>query len=73
MKLLIIGGGLAGYLAHKVFSDCNPIVFEASKNIQIFSEKFWPELPETCRKGCIPRLSSINTFADEHWKDYKFI
>jgi len=46
---------------------------EIYKNILIFSEKFWSELPETCKKGCIPRLSSINTFANEHWKDYNFI
>lgn len=36
MKLLIIGGGFAGYLAHKVFSDYNPLVFEASEEAHIF-------------------------------------
>lgn len=46
---------------------------EIYENILIFSEKFWSELPETCKKGCIPRLSSINTFANEHWEDYNFI
>jgi len=36
VKLLIIGGGFAGYLAHKVFSDYNPLVFEASEEAHIF-------------------------------------
>lgn len=36
MKFLIIGGGFAGYLAHKVFSDYNPLVFEASDEAYIF-------------------------------------